>query len=396
MDAVRWVAGLACAAGTGVGRRVVAFSRWVDGRWPVRWFAAGVFALLVGFAGIAQPMHNWDMIGYVASAYRADGLDGEALRAHTFDDIRAEANPREFRSLTTDVYDSEVYRSARALGQQVPFYAVRVIYVELIRCVHQRFGYGYAAASVRVSAVFAALAVLMLAALMRWQRLPILLLPGVAYLSGFVEVAQQSTPDSVACCAALAALWLALKRNPLLLPLVVLLPLIRTDYILLSALLMLEEWLAGRRAPAALALVAATLAYFWTNQAHGHYGWLRTFNFANIGITAYPADMVVSTRLPDYLWPYLLALRNLFDQTAQGALFLCTLVALARLPGAGFGDRQMRLLALYPLAFVALHLLVFPHFESRFFVFAAAATALVLLHGLRGITTDDRPVAQSR
>jgi len=46
------------------------------------------------------------------------------------------------------------------------------------------------------------------------------------------------------------------------------------------------------------------MAYFTVNFLNGNYGWLTLFNFSFFGFSPFPADMVISYRIKDYIWPY--------------------------------------------------------------------------------------------
>jgi hypothetical protein len=47
-------------------------------------------AALVFFIGVARPLYNWDIVGYVAFAYHADGYRGAELSSKTYGALRGE------------------------------------------------------------------------------------------------------------------------------------------------------------------------------------------------------------------------------------------------------------------------------------------------------------------
>src|SRR4030095_15236385 len=100
--------------------------------------AAAVFLI-----GVMHPYYNWDIVGYVAAAHYEDGLRGEMLRDRTYDDIRDEVGKYMFAHLTDGPYRHTVYEYPQSLQQQVPFYSIKIMYVELVR-VAGRFGLSYA------------------------------------------------------------------------------------------------------------------------------------------------------------------------------------------------------------------------------------------------------------
>jgi hypothetical protein len=66
--------------------------------------AAAVFVF-----GVSHPKHNWDMIGYVASAHYQDGLRGERLLATTYADVQNEVDSELFTTLS----ESSAFRIPR-------------------------------------------------------------------------------------------------------------------------------------------------------------------------------------------------------------------------------------------------------------------------------------------
>jgi len=50
-----------------------------------------VFTVIITFSvGYLKPLHNMDMVGYVASAFHMDGQKGQELSEQTFADIENE------------------------------------------------------------------------------------------------------------------------------------------------------------------------------------------------------------------------------------------------------------------------------------------------------------------
>ena len=123
--------------------------------------AVGVFLI-----GVSRPLHGWDMIGYVASAYQLDGYRGHDLLSRTFSDVRADVDDDTFTILTQGEgriernYRETVHVDPIALTQQIPFYSIRIAYVELMRAV-SLLGPNYSRSSYIISATFASLAVLL-------------------------------------------------------------------------------------------------------------------------------------------------------------------------------------------------------------------------------------------
>src|SRR5438067_12264910 len=112
-----------------------------------------LIAVLVFLIGVKHPYYNWDVVGYVAAAYYEDGLRGEVLRDRTYDTLRNEVDKTKFEHLIEGPYRQTVFEDTRALEQQVPFYSVKIIYVELVRAAG-RTGLSYAQGTFWISALF--------------------------------------------------------------------------------------------------------------------------------------------------------------------------------------------------------------------------------------------------
>lgn len=350
--------------------------------------AAAVFLI-----GVTYPYHNWDVIGYVGAAYHQDGFRGTALRDRTYDDVKSAVHPVTFEHLIGGSYRQTVYQDPRALEQQIPFYSVKIVYVELIRAAG-RSGLSYAHSTHLISALFSALSVAVLGMLSLRMRLPAIVIPLLALGAGHSEVARGSLPDALACFASLLTVFFALKRSPWAYPLVALLPLMRTDYVILSALLMAYEYCNGQRKQAVLTLIAALAVYAGVNAIWGGYGWLTLFNFTLVmGATPYPAEMPIAASLSDYLVPY----TRVWAYIVRGHLFviycLAAFVIIVEF-GRQKSSREFWMVFVIPFVFFVLHLLLFPLYEDRFFGFSASLLLLgifVLIRRASPMTVDGSP-----
>lgn len=340
--------------------------------------------------GILKPHRNWDMVAYVAAAYHKDGYRGVDLTRKTFEDIKKVVSIKRFSLLTKGVYRETVFKDPASLEQQIPFYSIRVAYIELIRLLGNT-GLSYTRSTFVISAIFAALAVLVLGLIISRTSIPMGMLPIVVAVTGYTDLARLSTPDAMACFFSLAGIYsLMAKRNAAFL-VAALLPLIRTDFILLSGLLMGCFYLQGKRFLSLLFLLIAAGFYLLVTQLNGSYGYLILFNFAFIGLpTPYPADIVVSTRLGDYLAPYWLLFNDLIFHS-HSVIYLVALYLfwLKR----GQMERRVAFDGLFavPFIFTVGHLLLFPSDHYRFFTFSASLILIWSLHSLAQPSTIKAP-----
>lgn len=338
-----------------------------------------VVALVVLAFGWKQPAYNWDIIGYVAAALHADGYRGADLNKATYDSLRGKVSADTFDQLIQGDYRQTVYRDPASLAQQLPFYRIRVLYVGLLRAVH-RTGVGYPKATYRVSAVFAALSVVWLALLANEIGAPIIAVPLVVAFSGFADAASLSTPDAMACFFSLLTIYLLIRGSAFAFVIAALLPLVRTDFLLLSLLVSGHAFITGQRKYALGSMVVACVLYEWIVKAKHAYGWLALFNTSLIHKTAYPATLVPSHVFGDYLKPYTLLLSD-FVMRPHFAVFCVAMVFLIKGGGRALlaNMRVFGPVFIIPMAFTIAHLLLFPSITYRYFVFAVSVVAIGLI-----------------
>jgi hypothetical protein len=350
-------------------------------------------AVIAFCIGLLQPMYNWDIIGYTACAHYDDGLRGVELRDRTYADIRREVDPQRYGEITHGKYDGVVFENPRALEQHVPLYSIRVVYVGMMHGLHA-LGVEYPRTTYLIAATFGALSVLMLGAVTAAAGMPVAIVPLAALGAGLGDLGRLSTPDTLTLFFALWAAYCLLKGNRLLFLASALLPLMRTDAAVLSALLMAFAFWRGERVLSVASFAISAAAYVVINRTHGNYGWVTLFNQSLIQISPFPGEIVPSTRVWDYVQVYLLTWEDVV--TLPNFLTPILVVSIA----VFFLNRRSGTPLLYryvffwiPLAYAALRLALYPAFESRYFCFPA----VMLLAGALGTLYREfaarRPVA---
>lgn len=345
-----------------------------------------IVALIVLAFGLKKPSYNWDMIGYVAVALSADGYHGADLNKATYGSVRNQVSAGTFAQLTQGDYRETVFRDPSSLAQQLPFYRIRVLYVGVVRMVHA-MGFDYPKSTYIVSAVFAALSVGLLAFIAHEIGAPVTAVPLVVAFSGFIDLARLSTPDAMACFCSLLTIYALIRDSMLVFFLAALLPLVRTDLLLLSLLVLGHSAVFGQRKLAVASMVAACMAYWLVARVNGAYEWLTLFNTSLIHKTAYPATLIPSHAISDYLRPYA-SMAYDFTMHPHFVIYSLAIWFLTRKRTAAL-SADMRLLSaifIIPMAFVAIHLLLFPAMTYRFFVFATALVALGLISQMQWAT----------
>jgi len=322
------------------------------------------------------------MIAYVAASHYHDGYRGADLTKQTYGEIKKEVSDKKFAKLVAGEYRNTVFRDPAALEQQLPFYAIRVGYIGLIR-LFNKFGLSYTRSTYVTSAIFASLSILVLGLIILRTGTPILVLPVVVAITGYPELAGLSTPDAMACFFSLLGIYSLLTKRGLVFLVAAVLPLIRTDFILLSGLLMIYTYFRVNRFFSLFSILLSAVFYILVNKLNGNYGYLTIFNFSFInGPTPYSADMVISYKVTDYLKPYLVLIGDLVTHSYAVILGLSLYLLRAKFAGIKY-DMDFYCLFLLPIVFMIAHLLLFPSMEYRFLVFSAS---LIFVWSLRLIT----------
>lgn len=321
------------------------------------------------------------MIPYVAAAYEQQGFSGEYLLDMTFQDVERFVTPVEFLVLTRGRYRDAIYQDAEALQQQLPFYKPRFIYVTLINAVGQLLE-SMSFATVLISAFFGALVVFIAGLMVLGLSSPVAFysVPPAVAIMGATSLARFSTPDALAACSAAAAFFFIYKHRTLpAMVLIAFLPLIRTDFIVLSLALSAYLFVQGTRVTA-LAFALSLLGYYFTNQYAGNYGHLVIFNFTLIyGPQAYPADMPVSQDVWDYVRAYYGGSRR-FLESNTFFFAVPVLVFLASHWDCSKGLGAIRWLFLISLFFMGAHFALFPAAFSRTYFLFVWSGIILLAH----------------
>lgn len=340
--------------------------------------------------GIKTPYYNWDIIGYVAAAYKSDGNNEKELTRRVFEDLSGEISSDMFLYLTGSMpynkYRSTTYKDPSSLEEQIPFYSIRTMYLLAMKAFNY-LGFSYSSSTYLVSAFFASFSVLLISGILFHQKIPQIFLPLIVIFSGIADLSRYSTPDSTACFIALAFIFFYLRKNPLALAFATLLPLARTDFVLFSLLAALAGFNSLSKLWSIISFITSLILYFAINKINGNYGFLTIFNFTLIGIDPYPASMALSTNLIDYIKAY-----------AHGASdFLGHPHLLVYCMGFAFFYRDFMvrkkfnylcLISAASLAFVILHLVIFPAYMDRFFSFPVS---IILIYIIKQSLFNDAP-----
>ncbi|WP_374079899.1 hypothetical protein [Bdellovibrio bacteriovorus] len=347
-----------------------------------------LLGVLLTVYGVTHAAFNWDIIGYVAAVNYENGLRNEALHKATYSEIQSEAPPNLYHDLTeANNYRQTVARSSESLSQHLPFYSIRAAYVSLIRFSSWFFNISSTHAIIILSSIFAGASLAILLTAFNLNSVFIsLLCTLIAIAAGFSEISTLATPDSMAATLSLALIFTYRKRPNIATLIAISLPLVRTDFIILSGLIAFCLFLQGQRLrPATIALCSFS-AYLTVNNVYSNYGYLKIFNFTLLEINPFPAQM----KIEENWLPYVKAYYNGFASFLKSKHFLVYIAYFAfwfkviRRKRIQASNEQVFIV----LSFTLLHMLFFPAYYERFFAWCATIAGLQLVTWIYELKTQ--------
>ena len=93
------------------------------------------FALLSVWA-VLQPQYTWDVVGYIGASI--DSTTPELIYQQTFSAMKPIlSNPANAEVQPNNPYRADVLANPYHFAEQIPFYSIKPIYVDLIRGFHR-------------------------------------------------------------------------------------------------------------------------------------------------------------------------------------------------------------------------------------------------------------------
>ncbi len=331
---------------------------------PVTFSLCLVFCLGLSFVCYRRPLSD-DFDRYVYEAI----VRG---RTQPMEDVYAVVKHESPRAEASTILDSPQH-----LRELEPLYAIRPLYIEIISWLSAVLPIQRAINLISAACLFA-IGVIALV----WTQQPLLsalLMASYPVLS----LGRLGTPDALAGLLAVSALWLIQQRDRHFLALCILFVSlgVRTDNLVL--LLAVLGWLlwekriavytAGLLAAIALAIVLGI------NHWAGSYGWVVLFRYSFIS-GRYPAQE-----------PHTLAVREYFAALFSGAAVILTRISVWLLLGLLAYWRKPNRILLVAGAAAALHFLMFPSPEDRYFVWAYIIAAISFICSFESTNVPQQP-----
>ena len=264
------------------------------------------FFLLLAVWAVLQPQYTWDAVGYVGASI--PGANPESIYQQTFVAMKPILANKAYTEVQPDnPYRADVIANPYHFAEQVTFYSIKPVYVDLIRAFH-RAGLSYPRSAVAISGISS-----FLLALLLWLWLSPFLagLPLVACCTmimlspNLLGLVRWATPDCLATLVAALAFYLILERKLYFwgCGVIVCGIWVRTDVLVLAGVIFFTLWIRSKldlTQFAALSVLSLG-SYFAINHFAGNYGWSTLFYNSFLGGVVNPGEAVIHISKSAYI-----------------------------------------------------------------------------------------------
>ncbi len=223
-------------------------------------FTKGIILLLSAFCllpacifAFRRPAYNWDMLAYMAIVLKAGhpGWDVNRIHERTYQIAKQKVPATEYGYLIQSAYQERMAKDPSAFYAQLPFYAVKPLYLAMIYMLYKA-GIGLPVATLLPSILaYFCMGLLLFHWLGRYLKLLLALISSllIMYATFMILLARISTPDAVSSLWLLAAFYFILEKPStafmflfFLLSVFTRLDNIVTCFIILSFLFFVRKW----------------------------------------------------------------------------------------------------------------------------------------------------------
>jgi hypothetical protein len=267
---------------------------------------------------------------------------------------------------------------SEAFGQQLPFYQIRFLYNAAV-LVFAKIGINIFVATHLISALSAVAGtwLIFLAFRRHMDTFFLYLLPLFAVQFGLLDVAKYSTPDGLAFLMVSLVVYLFVRSHWAILIILPVCVLVRTDLIIFTSLvaicllIFIRSWALAT----VFSLAASIAAYLFVNRHYGNYGLITTYYVTFVQALTHPASATVDFGWLDYLRVLKSGVREALRNSAfvlfSGATLLAVYLTFRDRKSIDLRNalaKKMVAVLIFSLVYVALHFVIFPDIEERFFV----------------------------
>jgi hypothetical protein len=355
---------------------------------PIRkWIGAGALCLFIAMTAAVihvYPLSNWDMFAYTAAVLEPEIPETVELHSQSYAIVKDNISDGEYLTLTQDrAYRIRQAEDPDAFRTMLGFYRLKILYLETARVLDRFMD---PVQSLRMISLGSVIAVggLLLVWLARTRTLmygPVV----VALLVGsaFGEAAQLLSPDLYATVFLLltALFYLEKMDIPAALCLIAAF-LVRPDHLAFVGVFFVFAAIYGPGRWSMSACFAVCFAiYFWLTRGADHPGWWIHMWFTHVEYVPTLRDFDPPFSVVTYLQMLVRStVRSLMSQTWLALLF-AEVLFFARCITPSNLDKRARVLLYAVFASICAKYLVFPHYETRFYLPYLMIIGMILLVG---------------
>ena len=185
---------------------------------------------------------------------------------------------------------------------------------------------------------------------------------------GIRDLARLSSPDSMAAFLFVFVAYLkSVGFNRFGFFLSILFPLIRTDFLLAAWLFQISFLRTEGLRSVSLLMLLSLFSVIWVNDIFGYYGWGVIISFTFAKQVPYPSLLdgsIGAIFYSDLVWSALISA----SESPHAVVYIVATGVSAVLFVNGLRSKVGLWMYFIPIAFVVLHLMLFPAYMSRFFV----------------------------
>ncbi len=264
------------------------------------------FFLLLAVWAVLQPQYTWDVVGYVGASIPS--ANPESIYQQTFVAMKPILANKAYTEVQPDnPYRADVIANPYHFAEQVTFYSIKPVYVDLIRGFH-RAGLSYPKSAVAISGISS-----FLLAVLLWlwlspflSGLPLVACCTMIMLSpNILGLVRWATPDCLATLVAALAFYLILERKLYFwgCGVIVCGIWVRTDVLVLAGVIFFTLWIRSKLdfTQFAALCVLSLGSYFAINHFAGNYGWPTLFYNSFLGGVVNPGEAVIHISMSAYI-----------------------------------------------------------------------------------------------
>lgn len=353
---------------------------------PLRsWIGAASLCLFIAMvATVAHvfPLSNWDMFAYTATVLEPGVTDAAELHRQSYAFVEENISDGEYLTLTRDrAYRLRQAEDPDAFVTILGFYRIKILYLETARVLA---GFLDPVKALRLISI--ASAVMTGGLLMIWltRTETLMYAPFVVVLlilSGFGDAALLLTPDLYATVFLVLSALFYLERQdlPAALSLVAAF-LVRPDHLAFIGVFFVFAAIYGPgRWSMAACFAACFTTYLWLTGGADHPGWWIHMWFSHVEYVPTLEDFDPPFSLLIYLQMLVRAtVRSLMSETWLALLF-AEVVFFAKCISPAKMEERPRVLLYAIFTSICAKFLVFPHYESRFYLPYLVIMGMILL-----------------